>query len=1073
MSERSEDVHKRVSPKEFMRNLRPELYSDTATRTAYQLDAAMLEYHLDSLTSRNQHHDFEIFCRKLCQRTICPNLLPATGPEGGGDSKADTETIPAADEISIFSYVGLANAGHERWAFAFSAKKTWADKVRKDVAGIVETERGYTRIFCVTSQFARAKDRSRVEDELTNKYGISVTILDRSWIVEQVIAGDRKDLAFNYLGIGLEVVDTRRLGPNDYSRTQQLEDIEKSLSDPQAYSGMEMHLVTEALVAAKLSRSLDRPRFETDGRFTRAVRLANAQGTLRQRLDANYELIWTGFWWFDDVALLNSSYDAFESLVLDTAHAKNLEFLCNLAQILFNSVIHGHLTASEAKLTERIKRLSERLDELMNDTERPNNALEALTSKLVIDVNWAVLTQQPKSLELLWPKFSEVIQRAKGLGEFSADRLIKLIDAFGMVAGSDPGYARLVDEVAAFVAERTGEGQGALVLLKRANQLDLEDHFEIIRLLGKASRQLSKEEYSDSLIDALQLLTIAYRSAGLLWAARASCIFTLASIFIDAGEDSNLPVSVVPTIMLLGWIAIELRHIPEALEAIRLARGCAAKLPLDEASKARFSTRLLNFDMVLASQILNFTPSELEHAGILPDVLNRLELHQSRNALLYVLGHESILRSEGSIPADETSEGVVDFYTLLASQPASDNLHIPVIFNEPGQQILVSKVLGMRIEVHHNGSDSSTLAAEAVIGSIEALFATALDLHAASHTESFTVRIEESDDVIETDFTLNREKMSATVLWPLGQFPATYGKQVEVQNMLISLSVTIFAATCVTKDMEGTFKRFFDEEAVLDRIAMIVVVGNSYQRIFTNSVSRLSDWEKFSTTSFKFAPSRPTIVRRNLLSSTDEGERSAECSKDQGRKFHPTDHRDLSVRSIIDVHLWDRALWSGTAFANYGQSNPPMIGLLFKNADAARQIFERWRERFGSVDKGDEIFVAIVRGIVPTKPAHYRVLITSRLPRETDSTAKGQQMMFATRTQTMHAESNANLDNFLDIYNQVSVYLLVPAIWTGQGQPEFLMDLAILKRGLSVKAAADVGENDLEAIALGPKLSDK
>ncbi|MBB0875574.1 hypothetical protein G7N32_26035, partial [Escherichia coli] len=42
---------KGVSPSKFMRELRPEFYSDTSDRTAYQLDASALEYHLDSITS--------------------------------------------------------------------------------------------------------------------------------------------------------------------------------------------------------------------------------------------------------------------------------------------------------------------------------------------------------------------------------------------------------------------------------------------------------------------------------------------------------------------------------------------------------------------------------------------------------------------------------------------------------------------------------------------------------------------------------------------------------------------------------------------------------------------------------------------------------------------------------------------------------------------------------------------------------------------------------------------------------------------------------------------------------------
>src|SRR5439155_8881053 len=126
-------------------------------------------------------------------------------------------------------------------------------------------------------------------------------ILDRTWIVEQVINVDRKDLAFNYLDVGEEVADTSTLGPSDYSRAQQLDDIERALQTPQAFAGMEMQRVTEALLAAKLSRNLERPRTETDGRFARAIRLADADGTYRQRLETRYESIWTGYWWFDDI----------------------------------------------------------------------------------------------------------------------------------------------------------------------------------------------------------------------------------------------------------------------------------------------------------------------------------------------------------------------------------------------------------------------------------------------------------------------------------------------------------------------------------------------------------------------------------------------------------------------------------------------------------------------------------------------------------------------------------------------------------------------------------------------------
>jgi len=1048
-----------------MRQLRPEYYSDTAERTAYQLDAPTLEYHLNTITSRNQTHEFEIFCRKLCERTICPNLKPATGPEGGGDSKADTETIPISDEIAALFYVGEPNAGRERWAFAFSAKQRWTEKVRSDVAGIVETHRGYKKIYCITARFARSKDRSRLEDELSIQHGVNVIILDRTWIVEQIIDCDRKDLAFNYLCVGQEIADTRRLGPSDHSRTQQLDDIERLLKDPQAFTGMKLQRVTEALVAAKLSRNLERPRTETDGRFARAIRLAESEGTYRQRLEANYELIWTGFWWFDDISLLNTRYDEFETLALETDHARNLEFLSNLAQLLFNAVIHGHLTAKEAKLDERIERLNHRLDAMAKDTERPNNALEAWTSLLVIQVNQAVIDHDSEALAALWPKFSEVLERAKGLGEFPADRLIQMIEVFGNIAANDPHYADLVDQLSAFVSERTGEAQGALILLRRAQQLEFEDRFEMIRLLGRAGHQLTKKEYTGSLIEAMQLLSLAYRSAGLLWAARASCIFAIASIFIEAEEDSNLPASVVPTLMVLAWITVELRHLPDAFKAIQLVNGCVAGLSLSDSSKELMEKRLQEFDMVLSSQILNFTLSELQQSTKLPDLLAGLGLHHSRMCLLYALGYEQLLRDDGWIPPEETPEKAAELFNLIANQPASDCLCNPVIYNKLETQSYFSKVLGIRIEVQHQGSEAVTLAAEAVIGSIEALFATTVNLHAPPHTETFTINIEEISESSEPTFTIDPERMTATVSWPIGLRPAVYPKQDEIQKMLVGLAGSIFIATCAVQDMDATFRRFFEDDAVLHRIAMIAVAGNSYQRLFKKSVARLSDWTNLAEKNFPLQPSHPEIVRCSRKTNEDALGKNDQPAKNPEILIPSKDHRDLSVRSIIDIHLWDRAGWTGTAFADWGPPYPPAIALLFTDTDAARKIFERWQKRFGRIDKQDDIYLAIVRGISLDNPAHYRVLITSRL-RPEDESPGGQQLMIASRMQTMQAESDVNLARFLEAYSRAGHYALLPAIWKGSGTPEFMSDLAIYKRMLSIKTASEISDKDIEIMAL-------
>jgi tetratricopeptide (TPR) repeat protein len=691
-----------LKPSAFMRKLRPDIYSDSTERNTYVLSAAQLEYRLGSITSRNETHAFEIFCRKLCERAICPNLRPQTGPDGGGDSKADSETFPVADEIAELTYVGSANSGQERWAFAFSAKETWAAKARDDVDGIVATERRYDRITFVTNRFAKAKDRARIEDELTKKHRVPVTILDRTWIVNEIVDKDRTDLAFNYLKVG-EESRTRRQGPTDYSRNQQLDDIEQGIANPERFQGMECQLVTEALVAAKLSRNLERPRFETDGRFARAIRAADEYGTSWQKLEVRYEQLWTAYWWFDDVGFLNDAYDSFEKRAVAFKHSRALELLGNLHQLLVNSIVHGLLTRTECWFDDRTAKLKQALDVGAGDASRPNNSLEAKTGLLRMELNRATMAHDTEALSALWQEYGDVLERARGLGEFDAESLVRLIEVAGEVAGNDPAYNNLVEKLADFVSARRSEAEGALILLKRARKLDFADKLDMIRWLGKAAVGLSKREYTEELIEALQLLTLAYRSAGLLWASRASCIFALATIVIEANEG-ELPVSIVATTKLWAWNALQLSHLPDLLSALQLMNGLVVTLPLSEASKAKVESDIRELDLGLGCLFLNLGEAEIRQLEGVPDILKALDLFMARTALLASLGYEDELRLDGSIPKSETDEGVAQLLSVLKSQPVADELRGPLILNGGGRQTFATTIIGMKVRVERECS---------------------------------------------------------------------------------------------------------------------------------------------------------------------------------------------------------------------------------------------------------------------------------------------------------------------------------------------------------------------------------
>jgi hypothetical protein len=204
-------------PSDYMRARRPSLFSDSKTHRQPQLSRPAFEYFLKTITSRKQEVDFEYFCRRLAEKEICPNLLPQTGPTGGGDSKVDSETYPVAREISMRWYEGECGnrAANESWAFAFSAKEHWRPKVQDDVRKIVGTRRGYKLVYFITNQAVKDKVRAEVETSLRKKHHLRVRILDRTWIMKCVFEHDRIGLAIEWLHFDASDRAKKITGPRD------------------------------------------------------------------------------------------------------------------------------------------------------------------------------------------------------------------------------------------------------------------------------------------------------------------------------------------------------------------------------------------------------------------------------------------------------------------------------------------------------------------------------------------------------------------------------------------------------------------------------------------------------------------------------------------------------------------------------------------------------------------------------------------------------------------------------------------------------------------------------------------
>ncbi len=569
-------------PITFMRSRHPDLYSDSKTVSRPELTEDILEYRLQTLTNRNQETEFAYFARRLAQKEICPNLRPQTGPVGGGDSKVDSETIPVSSDIADVWVGADPAAASEPWAFAFSAKEDWKSKVAEDVKKIAGTNRGYKRIYFITNQFARDKSRAESEDNLGKQSGIPVTILDRTWITTAIFEKGREELAIEALHIdSLRTATVRKVGPADFERQQELDELEKAIADPEYYAGAQYQLFEDCLRAALLARGLGRPRTEMDGLFIRAQRMAEKVNDDKQRLRVAYNYAWTVIFWFDDYAQLNQMYDQVAALALKSTISEEVERAANLWMVLESQVQRGVLTAEQAKLEERKTAIVARLSELAAEGTRPNNALQARTTRAMIDLRAGMMHQDLGAIDVVWKDFQKIATESEPLGDYPFERLTRLINEFEPVGAGSAEFDKLFELTLQTLEKRRGEASGAEILNDRGfNKLEAGLLYEAISLLGRAMERFIKREHRDDLIFCLMGLSQAYHEAGLNWAARSCALAATERCFAYFQDNGTIVRRTVFCLQQLERMELFLGRIPHLLMAFELERVLVPQLNL-------------------------------------------------------------------------------------------------------------------------------------------------------------------------------------------------------------------------------------------------------------------------------------------------------------------------------------------------------------------------------------------------------------------------------------------------------------------------------------------------------------
>jgi tetratricopeptide (TPR) repeat protein len=1042
-----------------MKARRPEKFSDSILVTEAKLNRNLLEYHLNSITSRNGERLFETFAVKLAQVEISPNLRMQTGPVGGGDSKADSETYPVSDLTQLSFYEGIPNVNNDRWAFAISAKKTWTTKVVSDVEGIHSTGRDYKRIFFITNQFAKDKKRAELEDTLSKKFNIELTILDLSWILDRVFTNNRVKLAVEELQLGDGLDEVIRMGQLDIARSRELDEINNLIESALSKKEINLRILRKSLKAAILTRELERPRTIIEGTFERSIRITTQFGTREQLFHVKYQLAWTAYFWFEDFELFLKLYEEVEELALDSHNIFVAERLNNLWQVL--SVMSADLYPVASGVIEiKSQNLKIFLTKFVTNESSPSAGLQARVL-LIINELFNAAEGSEKVTEI-FEEIRGLFKEADMLIGFPYESILESVQELGNLFPDNRSYEKLLNELIDIDIKRKGDVPAAVSYMAYGiKQYKIGQYYKAINYLGKSLAKLFKEESKDEFVNALYWLGKAYEKAGLLWAARGAWINAASFATSDYWKYDNINWMQSLCYSKLKFIELRLGRVTQSLEWHQLHYIISKQLAkTEDEQKEVFREAYKHYGMILACLLIKTQVDELPHLEKLADILFSMDLDFAAYAILYLLGGRSYLPKEFT---DESDEDLLETFSKWQDQPAQNSLpHYPLFYINTEVRIK-SKILGGEFEIITDKNSPAIEIAETFIAAFESFLSTAMNVKAVARIPKIIIKlvlIEKQEKLISFNHSID----------PTGNIIVNYckfspHKLNKEQNEILSnalLEITGFVvANAILFPGEGdSFRNLFDDREVYDRsfsfARSMVTIGNVLGYDYKQSIY---DWFDDKLKSYPFIADDKRILRKPNVKQDDT------ISSFKHKDF--VSHNALTLYTVINERVWAQAHWRGVSYMgenSMSSTSPPAMVLMFANEKNGKQIFQLWKDEFGE-KVGEHVRIAIIKGIDKKNPFWYSVSIG---PFKQPNVAS-ERFVVMTRLHIMNAESHKNLDQFISSFTRAKGFWFAPGFSAPNSYSvDPFMDLGVWCTEIVVKDAWEIGSNDLDSCAITP-----
>ncbi len=1041
-----------LSPAEFYRQLRPENFSDSTIIDTITLPKEVLALEIEKITTNQKENEFETLARKMSEELITPNLIPQVGPTGGGDGKTDSETYPVSESISIRWFVPENGwKKDEKWAFAFSAKKDWKPKLKKDIENILSTKRDYTRIYFITNQTPSSKKKKDAQDEFIKLFNIDIVILDGKWILEKTYSNDLINLVVESLNLSEVYKKSNKvIGSNDIRREQKLIDIEEQIKNPNRYLEYDFQLVEDALESAILTRKLEKPRDELEAKFDRVERLLKKFSNKGQWVRFLYQKAWTYINYYDDYDNFFTQFENFKKEINDDITVISLEYYTTLFTLYRTLYFYetGNIDIKDYECERQM--IYDYLTKIISKKPQSNLSLTAQTHLAHLKL-FETLESEEES-DKLFLEIKVILLKSEGRLEFPFESFEKMILLMGDVYVASEAYDELFDTLTRISEKRSSHLQAGELYIRRGGQkMSHKRYKDGLIYFGKAVVKLSKEESQYGFYLAQIGLSEAYRKLGLFnasYSSKVSAISSLMKSWIDDGKIDTRMLNLLFTTLSEEILYGRLPHILTWHELYRVIHYQQARV-----NPENIPNKLIQLDSYLTVRLINgkVPPKVLR---VLPSICEREGLELSEDVSLFLLGHiDEIIENYKKIGIS-TNDGVEEFFHTTSNQPLVGQFVNKMNWFHSENSILTTTILGTEIEVYFKTSNPLIIVAETILAIIEGFLGTSLE-NIFPNTEKIIFKIEDVKD----KFYVRKEKDSNnyTIEWDSSFDPIQdYRKIWDVSMYLLTHLCTYHF---LLEDPKKYLEMLFKQEEVNERLSILL-----NHKIFLKNILgaepklTLSDWITSHTTEKKML--RKEIFVPRLTDKTSEFKDSNEKQAHNG--LPPLDeipHNKRKVVSIIDNHLWDNAKWKGVAVLAFQDGVGIVLG--FEDISYGNKIFENWISRFGNTDSENQIKISVITEVRKDNPFAYKVMISSNI--ENRKMDKNSIFVTTMRFHEMDAKNAQTITILKQGFNYFNKFKMCPGRITDDLKVEANTNLFIEKKDITFIKASDVKDTDIES----------